>query len=455
MADPPSSRPVLRTPVSRRAVLLRASLLATGSGALAGDVSGRSDHPGIAWQRRPSNCDRLLASTVTTDGTLVVGGHEFGDSPLLLGLDESGSVRWRWNPSLDDGLRVHDVVETSDGGFLLGVYVQAGRPDYAGVIKLSATRDVEWQARHHVSGFVTTRRPLLIADRGDDRYALAWHEIDGEATRAYVGGGQAGEARFTHRLERGRSARVGGVFRTSDGGVHVLGRTDERERWMKTLTPDGDVRATVTVDAPAAVAAPTGDGSYVTAGQTAVGAGPGRTDHPTLALVGTDGTVYWTLVLGDARTDVSVRDVARTPDGYLLLGADPSPVLWKIRAHDVQWVGRYRTDREAMEPRTLVTVEEGRYLVAGGSQFTTNDSLGWAALVTTDAPTTPTATPSRTPTDISTPSDTLTATSPSPSRTASRPTETPTDAPGFGTLAGAGGLVGALLLRLRDGSWHR
>ncbi|WP_415379062.1 PGF-CTERM sorting domain-containing protein [Halosimplex sp. TS25] len=143
--------------LSRRSLLASGGALFAGSAVAAGVGAAdahesATDPPPLRWSNTydGATADAVQGALRTADGNYVVVGQsgEGTDSvaPWAFAIDERGRRRWQRRVDTDDVAGFNAVVETDDGGLLLGGY--RGQPSQSQeplFVKLDADREIQWQ----------------------------------------------------------------------------------------------------------------------------------------------------------------------------------------------------------------------------------------------------------------------------------------------------------------------
>lgn len=276
----------------------------------------------IEWQNTigGSSIDELRALIQTTDGGYLIGGYSdsgvSGDKTetvsgisdfWVLKLDAVGEIEWQ-NTIGGNGIdRLNDLLQTSDGGYLLGGFSESGisgdktepsqgMSDYW-VVKLDASGDITWQK---TIGGSSTDELVSLIQTNDGGYLLG----------GYSNSGLSGD-----KSEPGLGSYDYWVVKLDTAGMIT---------WQKTIGGSSDDRLYSLIQ--------TTDGGYLTGGLS-FSAISGNKTEPGFGsadywIVGLDsaGTITWQKALGGTGTDYLYSLIRTLDDGYLAGGFSTSGV---------------------------------------------------------------------------------------------------------------------------------
>lgn len=361
----------MRRELSRRSLLASGGSLFAGSavasavgaaGAERGaDAEQTADPPALRWSETydGATSDTVQDALRTDEGSYVVVGQSGEDAesvrPWVFSIDARGRPRWQRRIDADESAGVNAIVETDDGGFLLGGY--RGQPtegQEALFLKLDADRELQW------------RRTVESPRQGGNVASLV-AAGDGQ----YVAAG----------LARGDSVPdVSGWLFAVDG--------DAERQWSQTYRP----RHTNFV----ATLAATNDGGYVVGGGTRSEV-TGDDQPPLLGWLleaDGDGNRQWSETYRESTDETDHRqnfvyDVYATGSGYLAAGGTSPDILGREQrgwALSVDGSGERRgqletrpADMEVGQFQRVRPFEDGYALVGVGQPTATEPGSVWAA----------------------------------------------------------------------------
>lgn len=296
----------------------------------------------------------------TLEGGLIIAGEtvSFGSGGYdawLIKTDINGNETWNktFGGSVKDGGR--SVIQTNDGGFIIGGYVDSyGYPGHdVWLIKTDDNGLEEWSS---IFGGLLSDASFSVQQTSDggyialgyvDSYGAGNHDIWLIKTDMY-GNEEWNKTYGTFEWDSGYSA-----YQTDDDGFIIIGTTKSygsggqdawliktdiygNELWNKTFGgTDNDWGSAVVI---------TDDGGYLLTGDTH-SYGPGGYD---LWLIKTDnyGNEQWRRIYGDSSSDDTGYSIKKTSDGgYIVTGTKTSFAsglsdVWLIKTDDdgfIQW----------------------------------------------------------------------------------------------------------------------
>ena len=300
------------------------------------------------------DCDWALTLLQTSDGGYLLAGatRSFGAGSFDLWLvktDSAGNLEWNKTYGGPDHDGAASVLQTSDGGYVLGAYTYswgAGLEDLW-LVKTDSAGNLEWNKTY---GGPYCDWPMTILKTNDCGYAFAGSRMPGPSeTHAHAEDFWLVKADSAGNFEWNKS--YGGPcydwtttgLQTSDGGYVIVGYTNSSgvgslDFCMVKTDSAGNLEWNKTYGGPEADGASsvlqTSDGGYLLAGATR-SFGAGLEDF---WLVKTDsqGNIQWDKTYGGPEAD-GARSVLQTSDGgYLLAGFTESygagkEDLWLIK----------------------------------------------------------------------------------------------------------------------------
>jgi hypothetical protein len=211
--------------------------------------------PAIEWQNTigGNNADKLRSLIQTSDGGYLLGGYSAsgisGDKTeasliyfdyWIVKLDAFGSIEWQNTIGGSNEDVLNSVIQTTDGGYLLGGYSESGisgdkteawlgGADYW-VVKLDDTGNIEWQ---NTIGGSNTDIIYSVIQTLDGGYLLGGYSSSGisvDKTEANLGGADywvvkldaTGNIEWQNTIGGSSFDYLYSVIQTSDGG-YLLG----------------------------------------------------------------------------------------------------------------------------------------------------------------------------------------------------------------------------------------
>jgi hypothetical protein len=416
---------------------------------------------GVQWDHTigGSGDDLLFSVIQTSDGGYLLGGYSDSDANgdktensqggsdyWVVKLDGSGAVQWDNTIGGSDVDELYSVIQTSDGGYLLGGYSDSGangdktessqgETDYW-VVKLDGSGAVQWDNTIGGSGFDELKSVIQTSDGGYILGGYSESDANGDKTENSLGNFDywvvkldgSGGVQWDHTIGGSGNDILYSVIQTSDGG-YFLGGTSQspasgdktensqggNDYWVLKLDGSGAVEWDNTIGGSGSdflnSVIQTSDGGYLLGGFSEsplsgdkTEASLGNFDYWVVKLEG-DGIIMpppsssdieWDNTIGGSAFD-ELRSVIQTSDGgYLLGGYSDSDAsgdktenslgaedYWVVRldaSGAVQWdntIGGSGSDRLA----SVIQTSDGGYLLAGRSQSDasgdkTENSLG-------------------------------------------------------------------------------
>ena len=329
----------------------------------------------IEWQNSigGSAGDALAEAVETTDGGYILGGDSFSDISgdktenvvggkdyWIVKVDMSGNIQWQntIGGSLDDDVR--DIIQTSDGGYLVGGYSISdisgdktensfGERDYW-VLKLDASGDIEWQRTIGGDDFDDLIEVEQTTDGGYILGGMSSSTISGNKTEASNGAmdfwvvklDTSGNIVWQNSIGGSEGDSLLSITQTSDGG-YITGGTSwsdisgdktensngESDFWVVKLNSSGEIEWQNTIGGSSFEeledVTETIDGGYIIAGNSYSDISGDKTensfgdaDYWVIRLDNT-GEILWQNTIGGSGFE-EVRNVIQTPDGNYLIG---------------------------------------------------------------------------------------------------------------------------------------
>ena len=341
----------------------------------------------IEWQNTigGNGNDHLYSIKQTSDGGYILGGNSnsgingdkteaclggafYGDY-WVVKLDSVGTIEWQNTIGGTDDDRLKSIIQTSDGGYLLGGYSESelggdktepsnGLDDFW-IIKLDSIGSIEWQNTIGGSGDDQTSSVLQNNEGNFIVAGLSESDISGDKTEGIVGGtayadfwitelNDTGDLIWQKTIGGSSTDRLKSIQQTTDGGYIMGGYStsgisgDKSEsnhgfgdywiiklnflreiEWENTIG-GSDIEELGEVEQ-------TTDGGYILAGssESAIGFDKtetnfGPTNHADdywIVKLDAEGTVVWDNTIGGNKSDY-LHAVSETVDGGFILAGN-------------------------------------------------------------------------------------------------------------------------------------
>jgi len=282
--------------------------------------------PDMTWSRviGTSNQDNCYSIQQTDDGGYIAAGKT--TSPIdanldyyLIKMDSEGVIEWERTYGGDDNEWCHSVRQTSDGGFVLGGYIQylgSGEHDMW-LVKVDGSGEMEWDHTYGGDGHEACHVVRLTSDGG---YILGGksNSLQQDIYRMYVVKTDAsGDTLWTRSYPTGDWCNT--IESTSEGG-YICGGGGWQGVCMVKIGSTGSLQwqrswrgGTYFEDGSSIVEV--ADGGFVLAGYK------GRND-PNLYLVKTsaEGDTLWSRIHGEDAVDHCYSMIITGAGNYILAG---------------------------------------------------------------------------------------------------------------------------------------
>ncbi|MBK9729798.1 MAG: T9SS type A sorting domain-containing protein [Chitinophagaceae bacterium] len=339
------------------------------------DVSGN-----IQWQNTigGSSYDYLLSVIQTTDGGYLLGGYSSsgisGDKTeasqgsydyWVVKLDGSGNIQWQNTIGGNSSDYLNSAIQTSDGGYLLGGYSGSGISGDKTEANQVFTYDY-WVVKLDGSGNILWQN--TIGGNSFDELSSAIQTSDG----GYLLGGYSGSGISGDKTE----ASLGGY----DYWVVKLDALGNIQ-WQNTIGGEKEDQLTSVIQ--------TTDGGYLLGGFSKSGISgdktesrQGRKDYWVVKLDGS-GAIQWQNTIGGSGDDALNSVIQTTDDGYLLGGTSDSGQsgdnteedqgfkdYWVVKLNssgNIEWQNTIGGSSYDLL-RSLIQTADGGFLLGGDSQ---------------------------------------------------------------------------------------
>jgi len=341
----------------------------------------------IAWQNTigGSDSDFLNSIIQTTDGGYLLGGVSLssisGDKTenpqgsydyWVVKIDAAGSVTWQNTIGGNDSDHLTSIIQTTDGGYLLGGYSQSsisgdktensqGSVDYWAV-KIDATGNITWQNTIGGDNPDVLESIIQTTDGGYLLGGLSQSSISGDKTENSQGWGDywvvkldvAGTITWQNTIGGSSNDQLRSIIQTTDGG-YLLG---------------GDSQSSISGDKT--------ENSQ------------GNSDY-WVVKINASGSITWENTIGGNGLD-QLNSIIQTTDGGYLLGGWSTSSISGDKTESSQGSGDYWVVKLASEPSAgctdsnacnydiTATIDDGSCLVIGiscddGDLCTSNDTI--------------------------------------------------------------------------------
>jgi hypothetical protein len=353
----------------------------------------------ITWNRTytESNLASVDAIIQTSDGGFLLGGitpPSEGSTIELVKVDSSGNVQWNQTYKGSGQFLGTWLIKTSDGNYAI-----AGQ--YGGgfwLAEIDGNGNMLWDQTYTGSGFSWASTLIQTSDGG---YALSGQTNStlGSTNSSSIGAtgdvwllktGSNGIEQWNETLGDGV---VNSVIQTSDGGYALVGGINNLSDYLLIKTNStGDLQWTETYSSQyedfAYSVVQTSDGGYALGGWMWLGSNGGGLD---IAIVKTDasGNTQWTKYYGSGQC----WSMVQTSDGGFAMAG--TSVVKVDAAGDEQWNASFGSSDTNYHACCIIQTQDGNYAVAGSA-----GSHAWLAKITPTESTQSSAaspTPSQTP----------------------------------------------------------
>jgi hypothetical protein len=345
----------------------------------------------VTWNRTYTASDMHEVDSIvqTSDGGYLLGGTT---SPLpgtatnieVVKVDSSGNIEWN---KTYEGIGNHFskwLIQTSDGNYALaGEYIGASQNEVGfWLAKINLNSDVLWTKTYIGEAFSWA---VTLVQTSDGGYALSGSTNARLTTAAgnmdiwLLKTDPLGNQQWAKTVGNGRA---NSIIQTADQGYALAGYVDSLDYLLIKTNSTGDVQFRKTfgsqdIDSASSVVQ-TNDEGFALGGSMWLRSNGGGTN---LAIVKTDpsGNEQWTKYYGAG----SIRGLLQTSDGGFALANNP---FVKVDGAGVeQW--RLSLGDPSNQVFSVIETEDGGYAVAGSSS-STQSPVTYAWMVKIDSPST-------------------------------------------------------------------
>lgn len=324
--------------------------------------------------------DNANAVIETSDGGFVIGGQTFSFSggasdAYLVRTDENGDTLWTRTYGEGGGSHenAHDIEETSDGGFIMTGSVSSGSSDML-LIRTDADGETVWMKTY---GWFDTDRGYDVLETPDGGFIVCG------STRSYHNGFGSSVWLFRTDVDGDSlwSKTYGGssyqdgfsIDGTSDDGFIITGSynnggSQSADVWLLRADADGDTLWTKTFGGEGTdegtTVLETSDGGYALTASS-YNAGP----EVSLMRFDANGDSLWTKKFGESIGRTNTLD--ETSDGgFVLTGTTVDGAVWLVRTDadgSTLWTETYGGD-EGDQGVAVRQTADGGYVVVGTTE---------------------------------------------------------------------------------------
>ena len=391
--------------------------------------------PAITWQQAFGGTanETAISITATADGGCIVAGGSYSDDGdvgdnngsgdvWLLKLDDVGTLQWEKNYGGTSVDAARDVIQTSDGGYLVTAFSSSNNGDVSlnlgeqdvWVLKLNAQGNIEWQVVHGGSAqeqpwtaTETTDGYLIGGTTGSTDGDVAGHhgafdywvfklDLSGNFLWQRCYGGTASEQLYDVLALSDGGFMLAGMAFSNDGDVSLY--ADNSDLWLVRIDAVGEIQwqrcyGGTAWDIARTVEA-TSDGGFLACGETRSDDGmvTGHHGQEDLWVIKVDslGTLQWQRAIGGSEAE-TIGKAAQLPDGRYALVAETWSADGDLTGNygladvmvamldasgDLQWnmnLGGSHHDRG----RAITTDDDGAVLLAATTNSSDGDVTGY------------------------------------------------------------------------------
>ncbi|MDY8135099.1 fibronectin type III domain-containing protein [Aquimarina sp. 2201CG5-10] len=314
----------------------------------------------IAWQKSLGgtlNDDGYAIYQTSDQGYIVAGSAESNDGDIsdnkggkdcwIIKLDNEGTLQWETNIGGSNNETVHDIKQTTDGGYIVGAFSTSTDGDVTGnngmrdfwIIKLNASGAIDWERNFGGSSDDILESIIQVSDGGYVATGFTTSDeigVSGQSDAWILKIDSLGNLLWETNLGGSQRDIAFSVDQTTDLGYIVAGYTEtsenKRDVWIAKLSPEGNLDWEKTYggsDNEEAVSIEqTNDGGYIIGGYSVsndgeIGENKGGRDA---IIIKTDqaGNIIWKKVIGGSKSE-GINEIKQTNDGgYIATGSSSS-----------------------------------------------------------------------------------------------------------------------------------
>ena len=323
-------------------------------------LNNSPDEVNIAWQKSlgGTSDDEAYSIWQTSDqGYIVAGSSESDDGNVsgnngnkdcwIVKLDSQGIIQWETNIGGSNNDTVHDIIQTVDGGFIVGAFSSSSDGDVSEnngmrdfwIVKLNMSGSIEWE--NNIGGSSDDILESIIQSSDGGYVAVGFSSsdefgINGQSDAWIIKLNESGVFQWETNLGGSQRDIAFSVDQTTDQGYIIAGYTEtndnKRDMWITKLDAIGDFsweRSFVGTDNEEAESIEqTSDGGYIISGYSEsddgdIGENKGGNDA---IIIKTDmaGNMQWKKIFGGTGSE-GINDIHQTNDGgYIAIGSSSS-----------------------------------------------------------------------------------------------------------------------------------
>ncbi|WP_128755209.1 T9SS C-terminal target domain-containing protein [Aquimarina sediminis] len=308
-------------------------------------LGGTSDDEGYVIRQTSDGGYIVAGASESFDGD--VGGNKGGKDCWIVKLDTSGNLVWEINIGGSDNDTVHDIQQTTDGGYIIGAFSNSGSGDVGGnngmrdfwIIKLSASGNLVWET--NIGGNKDDILESIIQTSDGGYVAVGFtssdgFDVSGQSDAWIIKLDESGDFLWETNLGGPQRDLAFSVDETTDQGFIVAGHREtggnKRDIWIAKLNATGSFEWEKTYvgsqNEEAESIEQTSDGGYIIGGYSRSGDGDieenkGAADA---LVIKTDvsGNIQWKNIIGGTQSE-GISDIHQTSDGgYIAVGSSSS-----------------------------------------------------------------------------------------------------------------------------------
>lgn len=364
----------------------------------------------ILWEHSygGSGIEQLKDVIPTTDGGYLLGGTSSSmDGDLANGTygytdywvvktDANGGIEWEQNYGGSSFDNLESIIQTTDGGYLLGGWARSSDGDVGGtggrydywIVKLDVNGNIEWEKDYGSLQWEELAAVIQTADGGymiggfSDEASGDVSSNNGAADYWIVKIDASGNIEWEQNYGSTISETLTGIVQTADGGYMLGGSTvgGNNDYWMIKIDANGNIEWDQYYGGYAEgleAFIQTNDGGYLLSGWVIVN-GNYNALNGWIVKIDANGNIEWDQVYGGSGRDYLYSVVQLDDGSYLLTGSSNSTdfmghignydaLLIKIDANgNIEWSEKYGgTNTDIF--RGIVIDANGDFVAAGNS----------------------------------------------------------------------------------------
>lgn len=305
-------------------------------------LGGNLDEEGYVIRQTNDGGYVVAGSSESNDGD--VGNNKGGKDCWIVKLDVLGNLVWETNLGGSNNDTVHDIQQTSDGGFIVGAFSTSSDNDVGGnngmrdfwIVKLNINGNLIWETNLGGTSDDILESITLTNDGGYVAAGFTLSYGSGKADAWIIKLDADGDLVWNTSLGGSQNDITASIEQTADQGYIVAGYTttmeNKRDLWVVKLDSSGNLSWEKTFggsdDEEAVSIQETTDGGYIIAGYSKsldgdVENNKGSADAWIIKL-DVSGNLLWQESLGGSGLD-AISEIMQTADGgYIAAGSSNS-----------------------------------------------------------------------------------------------------------------------------------